>query len=87
MGFELPSNNEAEYEALLDGMWMAKALRCTRLIIYGDSKLVVEQTMKACDALTDNMIAYRNLYNMMEGEFEGCELRQIGCESMKKWTC
>ena len=60
---------------------MEKALGCTRLMIYGDSKLVVEQTMKACDALVDNMIAYRDLYNQMEGEFEGCELRHIGRES------
>ena len=67
MGFERPSNNEAEYEALIHGMRMAKSLGCTRLMIYGDSKLVVEQTMKACDALADNMIAYRDLYNMMEG--------------------
>ena len=78
MGFEFPSNNEAEYEALIHGMRMAKALGCTRLMIYGDSKLVVEQTMKACDTLADNMIAYRDLYKLMEGEFEGCELRHIG---------
>lgn len=50
-------------------------------MIYGDSKLVIEQTMKACNALADNMIAYRDLYNMMEGEFKGCELRHIGCDS------
>ena len=47
MGFKLPSNNEAEYEALIHGMKMAKALGCTRLMIYGDSNLVVQQTMKA----------------------------------------
>ena len=81
MGFELPSNNEAEYEALIHGMRMAKALGCTRLLIYGDSILVVQQTMKACDAIADNMIAYRDLYNIMEGSFEGCELRHIGRES------
>ena len=80
MGFELLSNNEAEYEALLHGMRMVKALGCTRLMIC-DSKLVIEQTMKACDTLADNMIAYRDLYNMMEGEFEGCELHDIGRES------
>ena len=81
MGFEFPSNNEAEYEALIHGMRMAKALGCTRLMIYGDSNLVVQQTMKACDAIADNMIAYRDLYNLMEGSFEGCELRHIGRES------
>ena len=62
-------------------MRMAKALGCTRLMIYSESKVVVEQTMKACDALADNMVAYRDLYNMMEGEFEGCELCHIGHES------
>jgi ribonuclease HI len=81
MEFELPSNNEAEYEALIHGMRMAKALGCTRLMIYGDSNLVVQQTMKACDAIADNMIAYRDLYNIMESCFEGCELRHIGRES------
>ena len=24
------------------------------------------------------MIAYRNLYNIMEGNFDGCELRHVG---------
>ena len=37
------SNNEAEYEALLHGMRMAKACGAKRLIIYGGSKLVVNQ--------------------------------------------
>ena len=41
MNFPLPSNNEAEYEALLHGMRMAKACGATRLDIYGDSNLVV----------------------------------------------
>ena len=60
---------------------MAKELGCSRLMIYGDLELVVEQTMKARDALADNMIAYRDLHNMMEGDFEGCKLYQIGRES------
>ena len=45
------SNNEAEYEALLHAMRMAKACGAKRLIIYGDSKLVVNQTMHECDAV------------------------------------
>ena len=75
------SNNKAEYEALLHGMRMAKACGAKRLIIYGDSKLVVNQTMHECDALNDNMIAYRDLYNTLEGDFDGCELRHVGRES------
>ena len=75
------SNNDAEYEALLHGMKMALACGATRLMIYGDSNLVVQQTMKECDAKADNMVAYRNLYNLLEGSFDGCELRYIARSS------
>jgi hypothetical protein len=78
MNFSLPTNNEAEYEALLHGMRMAKACGATRLEIYGDSNLVVQQSMNLCDAVSDNMIAYRQLYQSMETKFEGCELKHIG---------
>ena len=46
-------------------------------MIYGDSNLVVQQTMGDCEATTDNMIAYRSLYNILEGEFDGCELHHV----------
>ena len=72
MGFKRVTNNEAEYEALLHGMRMTKACGATRLMIYGDSNLVVQQTMKECDANADNMLAYRDMYNVMEGNFDGC---------------
>ena len=78
MNWKNASNNEAEYEALIHGMRMAKACGATRLIIYGDSNLVVQQTMKECDAPAENMAAYRELYNTLEGEFDGCELQHIG---------
>ena len=78
MEFTKASNNEAEYEALIHGMRMAKACGATHLDIYGVSNLVVQQTMKACDATADNMIAYGDLYNTLEGEFEGCGLTHVG---------
>jgi uncharacterized membrane protein len=78
MNFSLPTNNEAEYEALLHGMRMAKACGATRLDIYGDSNLVVQQSMNLCDAISDNMIAYRQMYQSMEAKFEGCALKHIG---------
>jgi ribonuclease HI len=45
MSFPQASNNETEYEALLHGMKMAKACGATRLKIFGDSNLVVQQVM------------------------------------------
>src|SRR3954471_13845572 len=58
-------------------MRMAKTCGATRLIIYGDSNLVVQQTMRNCNAIADNMEAYQKLYNELEGNFDGCELNYI----------
>ena len=44
---------------------------------YGDSNLVVQQAMRNCDALADNMAAYQKLYNKLKGSFDGCELNYI----------
>jgi hypothetical protein len=77
MSFPQASNNEAEYEALLYGMKMAKACGATRLKIFGDSNLVVQQVMNRCDAISDNMTAYRNLYYYLEGTFDGCEVSHV----------
>jgi ribonuclease HI len=69
MSFSNASNNEAEYEALLHGMSMAKACGATHLKIFRDSNLVVQQVMSLCDALSDNMIAYRDMYYNLQGTF------------------
>src|SRR3954469_9675208 len=37
--------------------------------------------MNECDAHAANMIMYRALYNSLEGDFDGCELRYVGRES------
>jgi hypothetical protein len=81
MRFSNPSNNEAEYEAVLHGMRMAKACGATRIKIHGDSNLIVQQVMKECDATCANMIAYRAIYDKLEGDFEGCEVTHISRES------
>jgi ribonuclease HI len=81
MRFANPSNNEAEYEAVLHGMRMAKACVATRIKIHGDSNLIAQQVMKECDATCTNMIVYRAMYDKLEGNFEGCEVTHIGRES------
>jgi ribonuclease HI len=81
MSFPQASNNEAEYEALLHGMKMAKACGATRLKIFGDSNLVVQQVMNKCDAISDNMTVYRNLYYYLEGTFDGCKVSHVSRSS------
>jgi ribonuclease HI len=81
MRFSNLSNNEAEYEAVLHGMRMAKACGATRIKIHGDSNLIAQQVMKECDATCANMIAYRAMYDKLQGDFEGCEVTHISRES------
>jgi hypothetical protein len=33
--------------------------------------------MNRCDAISDNMTAYRNLYYYLEGTFDGCEVSHV----------
>jgi ribonuclease HI len=77
MSFPQASNIEAEYEALLYRMKMAKACGATRLKIFGDSNLVVQQVMNRCDAVNDNMMTYKNLYHYLEGTFDGCKVSHV----------
>lgn len=77
MTFPNASNNEAEYEALIHGMKMAKAYGATRLKIFGDSQLVAQQVMNKYDAVNDNMIAYKEVYNELEKTFDGCEVNHV----------
>jgi len=42
--FSFPvTNNEAEYEALLAGLRLAKEVRAEALIVFSDSQLVINQ--------------------------------------------
>jgi ribonuclease HI len=84
MSFPQASNNEAEYEALLHGMKMAKACGATRLKIFRDSNLVVQQVMNRCDTINDNMMAYKNLYHYLEGTFDGCEVLHVSRNNNKE---
>jgi hypothetical protein len=77
MRFANPSNNEAEYEAVLHGMRMAKACGATRIKIHGDSNLIAQQVMKDRDMTCA-------MYDKLEGNFEGCEVTHIGGESKEE---
>jgi hypothetical protein len=52
------SNNKAEYEALLHGLRLAISLGIKRLLVYGDSLLVVRQVNKKWDCNKETMDAY-----------------------------
>ncbi|KAM2591859.1 hypothetical protein TB2_044196 [Malus domestica] len=52
------SNNEAEYEAIIAGLRLAKHLGVKRIDIFSDSQLVVNQVTNNFDAKDSSMAAY-----------------------------
>ena len=71
------SNNEAEYEALLHGLRLAVTLGIKRLLVYGDSLLVVQQVNKECDINKDTMDAYVEEIRKLENKFSGLKIHHV----------
>ena len=71
------SNNEAEYEALLHGLCLAVSLGIKRLLVYGDSLLVVQQVNKEWDINKDTMDAYVEEIRKLKNKFSRLEIHHI----------
>jgi len=70
------TNNEAEYEALLAGLRLVRALGAKDLLVFSDSQLVVNQVNCNYTARDFNMIAYLDRVNELLRDFN-CEVKQI----------
>ena len=75
------SNNVAEYEALLHGLWMAVSMGIQRLEVRGDSNLAISQINGEFDAKDPKMAAYHNAVLKMSARFEGLEFNHIAREN------
>jgi ribonuclease HI len=71
------SNNEAEYEALLHGLRLATSLGIKRLLVYGNSAVVINQVNKSWDRNKENMDAYCLEVRKLENKFYGLEFHHI----------
>jgi ribonuclease HI len=71
------SNNEAEYEALLHGLCLAVSMGIKRLLVYGDSAVVINQVNKSWDRNKENMDAYYLEVRKLENKFYGLEFHHI----------
>nr|AAP51765.2 retrotransposon protein, putative, Ty3-gypsy subclass [Oryza sativa Japonica Group] len=71
-----PTGERLSY-ALLHGLRIAISLGIRRLIVRGDSQLVVNQVMKEWSCLDDNMTAYRQEVRKLEDKFDGLELTHV----------
>jgi ribonuclease HI len=71
------SNNEAEYEALLHGQRLAISLGIKRLLVYGDSLLVIQQVNKEWDCNKETMDVYVQEVRKLENKFSRLEVHHV----------
>ncbi|XP_066365265.1 uncharacterized protein [Miscanthus floridulus] len=71
------SNNAAEYEACLHGLRIAVKLGVKRLMVYGDSALVINQLNKDWSYSNEKMDAYCAEIRKLEGKFYGIEYHHV----------
>jgi ribonuclease HI len=71
------SNNEAKYEALLHRLRLAISVGIKRLLVYGDSLLVVQQVNKEWDCNKETMDACVQEVRKLENKFSGLEIHHV----------
>lgn len=71
------SKNIAEYEALVHGLHITVSLDIKRLIVYGDSLVVINQINKDWGCSTESMGKYYATVKQIEGKLEGLEYLHV----------
>ena len=73
----LATNNEAEYEGILTGLRVEKALGAKNLLLQSDSKLVIGQIKEEYEVKEERMQKYLKLKKHLTQEFDRVEFVQI----------
>ena len=76
LGFSA-TNNEAEYEALLQGMMMVQKLGGRTMEVFSDSKLVVGQVMGKLEARDARIQEYLGQVKRLQSDFESFNLTHV----------
>ena len=71
------TNNEVEYEGILTGLRLGKALGAKNLLIQNDSKLLIGQIIEEYEAKEERMQKYLRLTKHLTQEFDTVEFMQI----------
>ena len=71
------TNNEAEYEALLKGLELAKSLGAKSVLVQGDSQLVIGQVNGTYEAKEEQMKKYLNKVRHLIRKFSKVHFVQI----------
>ena len=76
LGF-LATNNEAEYEALLEGMSMVQKLGGKAVNMFSDSRLVIGQVNGELEARDERMQGYLSQVKHLQSHFDSFNLLHI----------
>lgn len=71
------SNNEAEYEAFLQGLRLAEKAGAKRVKAYTDSQLVTQQLGEKCEIKEERMKSYADQVRELESQFNQMTIEQI----------
>ena len=71
------TNNEAEYEALLEGMAMVQRMGGKSIKLFSDSRLVVSQVKGEFKAKDERMRGYLSQVKTMQSKFESFNLLHV----------
>ncbi|XP_031263636.1 uncharacterized protein LOC116121860 [Pistacia vera] len=71
------TNNEAEYEALIARLSLAKEIRAKRLEVKSDSQLVVNQLQGTYQTRDSKMTSYLSMVNELQAQFDEFSIVQI----------
>ena len=71
------TNNEAEYEALLEGMAMVQRMDGKSIKLFSDSRLVVGQVRGEFEAKDERMQGYLNQVKCMQLKFDSFNLLHV----------
>ncbi|KAL5578497.1 hypothetical protein UlMin_020196 [Ulmus minor] len=71
------TNNQAEYEALLAGLRLAKEVSARHLLIYSDSQLIMNQVNSEYQAKGEKMASYLEKAKELLGQFDTVTITQI----------
>ena len=76
LGF-LATNNEVEYEALLEGMSMVHKMGGKSVTIFSDSRLVVNQVKSELEVKDERMRGYLTRVQHLQKNFESFDLQHL----------
>jgi ribonuclease HI len=71
------TNNIAEYEALLLGLWKLKAMGIRRVILKTDSQVISGHVDKSSKAIGSKLEKYLDIVRRLEASFEGFSVKNI----------